>query len=169
MENMRLKRESILATLALLVILGLSVYPDAHAWSSSPQIAHSSDGSGNTILTIQFDFSQMSDPPSSSHFPMEFQVRTSTDGSSWTELPAVAISPMPTTTVFTETYNLGSVSGTIQVQARLECSMHGWSNWGPDPAIPVPEFPLGTAVSTLLLLGVGSLFLLRRKRPTDSA
>lgn len=158
-----MSRQSVLVAVVLLAMLALAAYPNAHAWSSSPQITNSVDGSGNTILTIQFDFSQMSDPPTPGHHPTDFQVRTSTDGSSWTELPAVAISPTSTTTVFTETYNLGAVSGTIQVQARLNCSVHGWSTWGPDPATPVPEFPSGMiTVTSLLALFV--VFLLRKKR-----
>lgn len=159
-----MSRQSVLAALVLLGMLGLMLYPNAYAWSSSPQITYSDDGSGNTVLTIQFDFSQMSNPPTSGHFPTEFQVRTSTDESSWTELSPVAISSTPTTTVFTETYNLGSASGTIQVQARLMCSIHGWSNWEPDPAIPVPEFPFGTIAVTSLLVLASGLFLFRKKR-----
>jgi len=158
----------VLATIALLAMLGLALYPNVYAWGSSPQITSSVDGSGNTILTIQFNFSQMSDPPTPGHFPTDFQVRTSTDGMSWTELPAFAISPTPTTTVFTETYNLGAVSGIIQIQARLNCSVHGWSTWGPDPATPVPEFPSGMIAVTSLLVLFGGLFLLRRKRPETS-
>jgi len=159
-----MSRQSILVAILLLAALGLATCPNVYAWTSSPQITYSVDGSGDAILTIQFDFSQMSDPPTPSHHPTEFQVRTSTDGSSWTELPAVAISPTPTTTVFTETYNLGAVSGSIQVQARLMCSIHGWSTWGPDRATPVPEFPSGmTAVTSLLVLFGGAL-LFRRKR-----
>ncbi len=150
--------------IVLLAMLGLMLYPNAYAWGSSPQITNSVDGSGNTILAIRFDFSQMSDPPTPSHYPTDFQVRTSADGSSWTELPAVAISPTPTTTVFTETYNLGAVSGNIQVQARLRCSMHGWSAWGPDPAVPVPEFPSGMIALTSLLVLFGGVFLFRKKR-----
>jgi len=160
-----MSRRSALAVIAVLVTLGLVFYPNAYAltWDSSPQITPSLDSSGNTILTIQFNFSQMSDPPTSSHYMTDFQVRTSSDGSSWTELPSVPISPTPMTTVFTETYNLGKVSGTIQVQARLKCNIHGWSIWGPDPAIPAPEFPSGlTAVTSLLL--VSAIFLFRRSR-----
>jgi len=153
-----MSRQSVLVAVGLLAILGLAAYPNAYAWSSSPQIANSVDGSGNTILTIQFDFAQMSDPPTPGHHPTDFQVRTSTDGSSWTELPPVAISPTPTTTVFTQTYNLGAVSGTIQVQARLNCSVHGWSTWGPDPATPVPEFPSEMIAVMSLLILFGSLF-----------
>jgi len=164
-----LNRESILVTVALSAILAFSFHPNVYAWSSSPQITPSLDGSGNTILTIQFDFSQMSDPPSSGHFPTDFQVRTSTEGITWNELPAVPISPTPTTTVFTETYNLGSVSGTVQVQAKLHCSIHGSSSWAPDPAVPVPEFPVGAIAVTLLMLVAGSLFLLRRKQLAASA
>ena len=154
----------VLATIALLAMLGLALYPNVYAWGSSPQISSSVDGSGNTILTVQFDFSQMSDPPTPGHFPTDFQVRTSTDGMSWTELPAVAISPTPATTVFTETYNLGAVNGTIQVQARLNCSVHGWSTWGPDPATPVPEFPSGIVAVTSLLVLLAGVLLFRRKR-----
>jgi hypothetical protein len=159
-----MSRQSVLAAVVLLAMLGLALYPNVYAWGSLPQITNSVDGSGNTILTVQFDFSQMSDPPTPSHHPTDFQVRTSTDGSSWTELPAVAISPTPTTTVFTQTYNLGAVSGTVQVQARLRCSVHGWSDWGPDPATPVPEFPSGMIAVTSLLVLFGGLFLFRRKR-----
>lgn len=156
--------KSILAVVMLFATIGLVYYPNAYAWNPSPQITNSLDGSGNTVLTIQFDFAQMSDPPTMSHFPTEFQVRTSTDGSSWTELPSVPISPTPTTTVFTETYNLGQVSGSIQVQARLRCIIHNWSSWGPEPGVPVPEFPSGVVTVISLLSLVGGLFLFRRNR-----
>lgn len=159
-----LRNGSILVAIAFFAILGLSLYPSAYAWDSSPQIKSSDDGSGNTILTITFDFSQMSDPPSASHYPKEFQVRTSADGMSWTELSPVPLSPTPMTTKFTVNYNLGPVSGPLQVQARLNCSIHGWSSWGPDPAVPAPEFPAGTVAVTSVLAMLGSLLLLRRKR-----
>jgi hypothetical protein len=168
-EYEKLSRKSILAVVALFAALGFAVYPDAYAWSSSPQIAASLDGSGNTILTIQFDFSQMSNPPSAGHHPTEFQVRTSADGSSWTELPPVSISPTPTTTTFTETYNLGIVSGTPLVQARLGCNIHGWSNWGPEPAIQAPEFPYGATAAVSILVFASGLLLLRKKRLTASS
>jgi hypothetical protein len=161
--------KSIPVILALLIAISLAYYPNAYAWSSSPQITSSLDGSGNTILTIQFDFSQMSDPPTASHHPTDFQVRTSTDGSSWTEQPSVHIASIPTTTVFSVTYPLGKVTGAIQVQARLNCSIHGWSSWGPDPAIPVPEFPFGIVTVTSLLLLTGGLLLFRRKKLAYSA
>jgi len=164
-----LNRKSILAVVALFAVFGFAVYPDAYAWSSSPQITVSLDGSGNTILTIQFDFSQMSDPPSAGHRPTEFQVRTSGDGSSWTELPPVTMSPTPTTTTFAVTYNLGVVSGTPLVQARLGCNIHGWSNWGPEPAIPAPEFPYGTIAIVSILVFASGLLLLRKKRLTASS
>jgi hypothetical protein len=160
----KLSRQLVIVAIALLAMLAFVSYPNAYAWSSSPQITFSDDGSGSKILTIQFNFSQMSNPPTSSHFPIAFQVRTSTDGSSWTELDPVSISP-PTTTVFTETYNLGSVSGTIQVQARLQCVIHGWSEWGPDPAVPVPEFPFATTAVTSVVL-LMAFFLFRRKQQT---
>lgn len=160
----RLRNGSITVAIAFLAILGLSLYPSAYAWNSSPQIMSSGDGSGDTILTITFDFSQMSDPPTASHYPTEFQVRTSTDGMSWTELSLVPLSPTPATTKFTVTYNLGPVSGTPQVQARLNCSVHGWSSWGPDPAVSVPEFPVSAIAVTSVLLMLGSLLLLRRRR-----
>ena len=152
------------AAVVLLAILGLSAYPSAYAWGSSPAITPSVDSSGNTVLTIAFDFTEMADPPTSFHFPTEFQVRTSTDGTTWTELSPVPLSPTPTTTKFTVTYNLGKVSGVLQVQARLNCSVHGWSSWGPDPAVPVPELSFGTAAATLALLMLGSLLLLRSNR-----
>jgi hypothetical protein len=164
-----MNRKSIPVVLALLIAISLAYCPNAYAWSSSPQITSSLDGSGNTILTIQFDFSQMSDPPTASHYPTDFQVRTSTDGSSWTEHPSVHIASIPTTTVFTVTYPLGKATGVIQVQARLNCSVHGWSSWGPDPAIPVPEFPFGIVTVTSLLLLTGGLLLFRKKNLTYSA
>jgi hypothetical protein len=161
--------KSMLVVAALLATVALVYHPSAYAWNSSPQITNSLDGSGNTVLTIQFDFSQMSDPPSASHYPTDFQVRTSTDGSSWTEQAPVHLTPTPTTTVFTVTYSLGKVSGAIEVQARLNCSIHGWSSWGPDPAIPVPEFPFGTMTVSSMLLLLGSIFLFRRRHLMPSA
>jgi hypothetical protein len=162
-EDEKMSKQVVLALVVLFAVLGLAVYPKAYAWDSSPQISNSLDDSGNTILTIQFNFSQMSDPPTGSHYPTGFQVRTSTDGSSWTELSPVQISPTPTTTIFTVTENIGHVSGTIQVQARLNCSIHGWSSWGPDPAIPVPEFPFGMVTVTSMLFLAGGLLVFRRK------
>ncbi len=169
LEGEKVSKQVVLALVVLFAVLGFAVYPKAYAWDSSPQITNSLDGSGDTVLAIQFNFSQMSDPPTSSHYPTDFQVRTSTDGSSWTELPSVSISPTPTTTVFAETYNLGHVSGTIQVQARLKCIIHGWSSWGPDRATPVPEFSFGTVAVASLLVLAGSLFLFRRKHLMPSA
>jgi len=162
-------KQVVLVLVVLFAALGLAVYPKAYAWDSSPQITNSLDGSGNTILAIQFNFSQMSDPPTGSHYPTDFQVRTSTDGSSWTELSSIQISPTPTTTIFAVTQNIGHVTGMIQVQARLKCSIHGWSSWGPDPAIPVPEFPFGIVAVTSMLLLVGGLALFRGKRLEYSA
>jgi hypothetical protein len=159
-----LSRSSVLFAVALLAILGLSVYPSAFAWSSQPQITYSTDASQHTILTIQFDFSQMSDPPSAGHYPTDFQVRTSTDGNQWTELPAVPITSRPSTTVFSVTYDLGQVSGTVQVQARLRCNVHGWSNWGPDPGIPVPELQFGAATVASLMLVSGLLLVHNRSQ-----
>jgi len=169
LEDTELSRKLALVTLALLAMLGLATYPSAYAWSSSPQITNALDGSGSTILTVQFDFSQMSDPPSAGHYPTDFQVRTSSDGSSWTEMAPVQLSPTPTTTLFTVTYNLGKVSGTIQVQARLKCSVHGWSSWGPDPAIPVPEFPFATGALSSVLFMAGTFFLFQRRHRAASA
>jgi hypothetical protein len=169
MGDWKVSGRLVVAVILLFATLGLTIYPSAYAWSSSPQISSSLNGSGDTMLTIQFDFSQMSDPPSASHYPTDFQVRTSTDGSTWTELPSTQLSPTPTTTKFTVTQNIGHVSGTIQVQARLKCNIHGWSSWGPDPAIPVPEFPFGIVTVTSLLLLTGGLLLFRRKSPAYSA
>ena len=155
--------KSILVVVVLFATIAFAYYPNAYAWSSSTQITNSLDSSGNTILTIQFDFAQMSDPPTASHYPTDFQVRTSTDGSSWTEQSPVHLTTAPTTTVFTVTDSLGMISGVIQVQARLRCNIHGWSTWGPDPAIPVPEFPFGMVAVTSLLLLAGGLFMFRRR------
>jgi len=136
LEASELKNKYVLVTALLLVAaIGLGFYPSVYAWNSSPQISHAQDASGNTILTIQFNFAQMSDPPTSGHHPTDFQVRTSTDGTTWTELPSVPLSPFPTTTVFTVTFNLGHVNGPIQVEARLNCVIHGWSDWAPNPPL----------------------------------
>ena len=160
--------KSMVVVAALLATVILVYHPSAYAWNSSSQITNSLDGSGNTVLTIRFDFSQMSDPPTASHHPTDFQVRTSTDGSSWTEQAVVHITSIPSTTVFTVTYSLGKVTGDLQVQARLNCNVHGWSSWGPDPAVPVPEFPFGMATVTSLLILTGSLFLFKRERLASS-
>ena len=74
-------KKSVLAAV-LFVTLELALYANAYTWSSSLQITNSLDDSGNTILTIQFDFTQMSNPPTSGHFPTEFRVCTLTGGSS---------------------------------------------------------------------------------------
>ena len=121
------------SVILLIVTIGSILYPNVYAWNSSPQISHSLDVSGNTILTIQFNFAQMSDPPTSGHHPTDFQVRTSVDGSTWIGLSSVPLSPIPTATIFEVTYDLGHVAGPIQVEARLNCVIHGWSDWAPNP------------------------------------
>lgn len=163
-KRVPMSKKAALVAVVLVAVLGFFLYPSVYAWGSSPLITASTDGSGNTILTIQFSFAEMSDPPTEMHHPIAFQVRTSADGSTWTELAPVDISPWPTTTVFTETFNLGMVSGTVQAQARLQCIIHGWSDWSPDPSVPVPEFPLPMiAVTSTLVLAIG--LLLRKRRP----
>ena len=97
-------------------------------WKSNPEIAWE-EIEGETALTITFDFSEMSDPPTPSHYPTRFQIQTSPDGVDWTKRDPVGISPRPTTTLFDVTYDLGDVSGTLQILARLECVIHGWSIW----------------------------------------
>jgi hypothetical protein len=152
------------AIVALFVVLALSSYSSAYAWSSSPVITSSVDSSGNTILTIVLDFHAMaysdrrfgdgrhhgfmwaySEYPI--HYPTAFQVRTSTDGISWTLLapasfdlgPKVPYQPYKVPTTVTVTYNLGAVHGTVWVQARLKDSGDlGWSAWGPKPTISLP-------------------------------
>lgn len=167
-RSLRMSKKAALAAIALVAALGFLLYPNVYAWDSSPQITASLDASGNTVLTIQFSFAQMSAPPTETHHPIAFQVRTSVDGSTWTELAPVQISPWPTTTVFTETINIGTVSGTVQAQARLQCIIHGWSDWGPDPSVPVPEFPLPMiAATSTLVLAIG-LLLLRRRNPVTT-
>jgi hypothetical protein len=117
--------------LITLITLSISFIPLAYSWDSNPKITWQEDSSGNTILTIVFDFSQMSNPPTSTHYPIEFQVRISDDGKTWKEFNPVQISPRPTTTIFNISYNLGKVVGTPQIQVRLKCSIHGWSTWQP--------------------------------------
>lgn len=149
-----MSRMSLWATLALLSVLALSLYPNAYAsWGYAPstQIAASHDSSGNAILTIHFDFYHWvyrdRDENRIHHsglrviYPNEFQVRTSSDGITWTVLAPVPLSPpniyegwrYPTSV--TVTYNLGSVSGPIRVEARLEDRNLGWSIW--EPQVPI--------------------------------
>ena len=152
-----MSRESLWATVALLGVLALSLYPNAYAsWGYGPstQIVASRDSSGNTILTIRFDFYHWvyrdRDENRVKHsglrviYPNEFQVRISSDGTSWTVFAPVSLSPpslyegqrYPTSA--TVTYNLGTASGPIRVQARLEDRNRGWSTWEPEIPIVVP-------------------------------
>jgi len=150
-----MSRAIILVPLILLVLVA-SLQP-AYAWSSSPMIT----ANGN-VLTIQFDFSQMSSPPTSAHHPVAYQVRVSSNGgSTWTTLDPVTIATIPSTTVFTETYTLPSSANGLEAQARLQCSIHGWSDWGPDPATPIPEFQFAPLVALSAL--AASLYILKCK------
>ena len=154
---MRRLTSIVLGILALAFLIGFRSFPTAYAWSSSPVIT-----ANGATLTIQFDFSQMSNPPTSAHHPFEYQVRASTDGgTTWSEFTPVSLSPFPTTTVFTVTYQLPEQYVQSIVQARLDCTFHGWSDWGPSPPTPVPEF----AVTPFVLIPalITSLYLIRRR------
>ena len=165
LEKRNIATRSSPVIVALFVVLALSSYSSAYAWSSSPVVTSSVDSSGNTILTIAFDFYDMAyryrgplDDGShhglmgeysgwSGDYPNAFQVRTSTDGVSWTTYaptsldlgPKVPYEPYKVPTTVTVTYNLGVVRGTLWVQARLQDSGDlGWSAWGPAAAVSIP-------------------------------
>jgi hypothetical protein len=169
LEHRILSRTLVLGIIALAVILGVSSYPNAYAWNASPKISYQdiagalAYSSPTVNVIIQFDFSAISKLPSTVNYPTEYQLRKSTDGgSSWTEIGPKAISSTPTSTVFTVQYNLGAVSQLTLVQARLNSNLKGWSDWGPDNAVPVPEFPF--SIIALASVTVGALALFRSKR-----
>jgi hypothetical protein len=132
-----------LSTLGFLLIFTVGTL-NAYGWDSRSNITSTIDASGETVITIGVDYIEMTATPSAGHHPIEFQVRTSPDGSQWTELTEVPITTIPPR-FFNLTNNLGKIGKTTYVQARVDCNIHGWSQWG--PATPV----LTTAQPTITL------------------
>ena len=96
----------------------------------------------NTILNITIRHAD----PSSFHYIN--QVEVDKDGT----VQSISLSAA-STVIFTVQYNLGVVTGTPDVRARVHCVTHGWSGWS--SSIIVPEFssmffPILLASLTLL-------------------
>jgi|TARA_B100000959_G_C14967283_1_gene618297 hypothetical protein len=140
---------SVFLFIAVLILSMQLSSANMHEWESKPQIVWVANAQGETVLTITFDFSEKSDPPSNTLYPSKFQIRTSLNGVDWTELDHINISPRPTTTFFNVTYNLGSESKPLHVQARLEeniPNVHGgWSEWSDTFTVVPGDTPNGGA------------------------
>jgi len=152
----------------LLAALLFARAPEAYAWDASPQITSVVE-SGHTVLIIQFNFSQMSNPPTSSQYPFEYQIRTGDQSRApdtveqWVEYPPVSIQ-QPTTTIFTVRYNFSAyIRYIFYVQARLHSNEDGWSTWQPTLGVPVLEFPY-TATFGLATTLLVSAYLLKEKK-----
>jgi len=154
----------IVAVVLLATTLLFARSPNAYAWDASTQITSVVE-SGHTVLIIQFDFSQLSKPPTSSHYPFEYQIRTTDNDEQWVEYPPVSIQ-QPTTAIFTVRYNFSAyIRYIFYVQARLHSNQDGWSTWQPSLGAPVPEFPWGVPLVALSAVAA-SLYLLRKRRMT---
>ncbi len=88
--------------------------------------------------------------PTSSHYVDKVQVNISgvTHDMTFTSQPA------PT---FVVQYDMGEITDTPTVQARAECTVHGWSGWTSPQT--VPEFSLVSLLPMLAVLAVAVLFL----------
>ena len=137
--------------------------PNACAWDASTQITSVVE-SGHTVLIIQFDFSQLSKPPTSSHYPFEYQIRTTDNDEQWVEYAPVSIQ-QPTTAIFTVRYSFSAyIRYIFYVKARLHDNQARWSTWQPESmGVPVPEFPVGVTLVVLSAVAT-SLCLLRKRR-----
>lgn len=88
--------------------------------------------------------------PSSSHFVDEVQVEL--DG----ELVEVTDLDPQTETQFTQEYKLDS--GAENIRVRVNCNLHGWSNWESlqmdEPTEPqgIPGFPVSSIILGLFLI-----------------
>lgn len=157
------KELALIVAVVLLAILLFTRPPNAYAWDASPQITSVVE-SGHTVLIIQFDFSQMSNPPTSSHYPFEYQTRTTENDEQYLEYPPVSIQ-QPTTAIFIVRYNFSAyIRYIFYVQARLHSNQDGWSTWGPPTmGAPVPEFP-HTATLALATTLLASVYMLKEKK-----
>lgn len=160
----RRKLPLIVAVVLLSTALLFASSPNVCAWDASPQITGAVE-SGHTVLTIQFDLPSYFGTPTPSHYPFEYQIRTTDNDEQYLEYPPVSIQ-QPTTAIFTVRYNFSAyIKYIFYVEARLHDNQAGWSSWGPSDVaegVPVQEFPAGAplvALSTVL----ASLYLLRRK------
>jgi hypothetical protein len=139
-------RIATLSTLGFMLIFAVGIL-NAYGWDTRSNITSTTDASGETIITIAVDYIEMTATPSAGHHPTEFQIRTSPDGSQWTELTEVPINTIPPR-FFNLTYNLGNIDETTYVQARVDCSIHGWSQWGPTTPVAITAQPTITLNST---------------------
>lgn len=156
----------ILAVVLLATTLIFARIPNAYAWDASTQITSDVE-SGHTVLIIQFGLPSYFGTPTPSHYPFEYQIRTTDgEGEQYLEYPPIPIQ-QPTTATFTVRYNFSAyIRYIFYVQARLHDNQNAWSTWGPSNVVggvPVPEFPGGLPLVALSAVAA-SLYLLRKKR-----
>jgi len=133
----------------LFVVLTLNLFTlSAYAWDTRSKITSVENANGETVLTINVDFGDMTSRPDASHHPTSFEVRTSTDGKNWTPRAAVPITTIPPSQFFDLTYILGKLTVTTMVQARVDCSIHGLSEWSPSTPFAIAKETTSTTTST---------------------
>jgi hypothetical protein len=157
-------KKLLLICVVLLTTMLFARQPNAYAWDASTQITSDVE-SGHTVLIIQFGLPSYFGTPTPSHYPFEYQIRT-TDGESeqYLEYPPIPIQ-QPTTAIFTVRYSFSAyIRYFFYVQARLHDNQNAWSTWGPSnvvDGVPVPEFPF-TATFTLVITFLASVYLTTR-------
>jgi hypothetical protein len=162
------KKLTLIVAVALLATVLFARQPNAYAWDVSTQITSDVE-SGHTVLIIQFALPSYFGTPTPSHYPFEYQIRTTENDEQYLEYPPVSIQ-QPTTAIFTVRYNFSAyIRYIFYVQARLHDNQNAWSTWQPAGCAgcgtPVPEFPSGIPLVALSAFAV-SLYLLRKRRVT---
>jgi hypothetical protein len=165
MQMSHRKLTLIVAVVFLATTLLFARTPKAYAWDASTQITSVVE-SGYTVLIIQFALPSYFGIPTPSHYPFEYQIRTTENDEQYLEYPPVSIQ-QPTTAVFTVRYNFSAcIRYIFYVQARLHDNQAGWSTWQPESmGMPVPEFPVGVPLVALSAVAA-SFYLLRKRRMT---
>ena len=141
----------------LLFILTLNLFTlSAYAWDIRSKITSVENVNGETVLTINVDFGDMTSRPDASHHPASFEVRTSSDGTNWTPRAAVPITTIPLGQFFDLTYNLEKLTATTMVQSRVTCSLHGPSDWSPITPFAIAMQMTSTTTSSTSSTAVSS-------------
>ena len=140
---MKTVSRALLASTSLLLVAVLLLGNAGTSAANVPTILQivnvSHDGEGNIRLQITHS------NPSPSHYVNMAEVQV---GGKTTQFP---LGPQ-TTDPFTINLDLGPLQGTPDVRARVNCNLHGWSDWS--QSIPIPEFPTVAIVGFTLLVAM---------------
>jgi hypothetical protein len=132
MKNNREKKVSLVLML-FLAFASIAAFQISHVLADIPHNISIQPWTSGTHTILNITITHGGGAPTSSHYVNTVQVNVSG------VVDDITLTPQSTVT-FVVQYDMGEITGTPTVQARADCTLHGWSGWTNPQS--VPEFPL---------------------------